>query len=80
MDVSKDLEHNLDEYNKITLDLNNIDEQISDENKAIILFNSLPESFNEVKTGIKYGRDSLSMDTVLNALRSREVEMKKLKT
>ncbi|MDV3183834.1 MAG: hypothetical protein Q8847_02655 [Sweet potato little leaf phytoplasma] len=42
MDVSKDLEHNLDEYNRITLDLNNIGEKISDENKAIILLNSLP--------------------------------------
>lgn len=26
---------------------------------------------------IKYGRDSLSMDIILNALRSRELEMKK---
>lgn len=80
MDVNKDLEQNLDEYNKITLDLNNIGETVSDENKAIILLNSLPESYNEVKSAIRCGRDSLTMDIVLNALRSRELEMRKMKS
>ncbi|MDO7987387.1 hypothetical protein OC713_02560 [Sweet potato little leaf phytoplasma] len=77
MDTSKDLEQNLDDFNRATLDLNNIGETVSDENKAIILLNSLPESYSEVKTAIKYGRDSLTLDIVLNALRSRELEIKK---
>lgn len=52
---------------------------MSDENKVIILLNSLPESYHEIKAAIKYGRDSLTLDVVLSALRSRELEMKKLK-
>lgn len=54
MDVSRDLEQSLDDFNKIVLDLSNIEETMSDENKATVLLNSLPGSFSEVKTAIKY--------------------------
>lgn len=67
MDPNKDLEQNLDDFNRIVLDLTNIEEEMLDENKATILLNSLPESYNKVKTAIKYGRDSLTMDIELNA-------------
>ena len=73
MDPSKGLEENLD---KITIDLANIDKKISDENQAIILLNSLSDSFKEVKATIKYGKDNLSLDDVLGALRSRDLEIK----
>lgn len=43
MDSSKDLEHNLDEYNRVLLDLSNIGETMSNENRVIILLNSLPD-------------------------------------
>ena len=76
MDPSKNLEENLDEFKKITVALANIDEKISDENQAIILLNSLPESFKDLKSAIKYGRESLSLDDVLGALRSRDLEIK----
>ena len=49
MDPSKGLEENLDDFDKITIDLANIDEKINDEIQAIILLNSLPDSFKEVK-------------------------------
>lgn len=52
MDSSKDLEQNLDEFNRINLDLSNIGEKISDENKAIILLNSLLDHYNEVRTAL----------------------------
>lgn len=67
IDSSKDQEHNLDEFNRILLDLSNIGETMSNENKAIILMNSLLESYNAIKMAIKYGRDSLTIDSVLNA-------------
>ncbi|XP_038895850.1 uncharacterized protein LOC120084019 [Benincasa hispida] len=50
---------------------------MSDENQAVILLNSLPELYREVKAVIKYGRDSLSMDIVLDALKTRNLEIKK---
>ncbi|KAL4031342.1 hypothetical protein IC575_009619 [Cucumis melo] len=50
---------------------------MSDENQAVILLNSLPETYREVKGAIKYGRDSLTMSIVLDALKTRNLEIKK---
>ena len=36
----------------------------------------VPESYKELKTSIKYGRNSLTLDDVLDVLRSRELEIK----
>ena len=77
IDSSKTLEENLDDFNVITIGLANIDDKISDENQAIILLNSLPESHKDLKTTIKYGHESLSLEDVLGALRSRDFEIKK---
>ena len=75
MDPSKNLEENLDKFKKITVSLANIDEKISDENQAIIILNSLPDSFKDMKVAIRYGRESLSLDDVLGALRSRTLKL-----
>jgi len=77
MDPSKTLEENLDDFKIITITLTNIDEKISNENQAIILLNSLPDSYKNMKTTIKYGKESLSLEDVLVALRSRDLETKK---
>ena len=79
MDPSKSLEENLDDFKVITIGLANIDENISQENQAIILLNSLPKSHKCLQTIIKYGRESLSLHDVLGALRSRDFEIKKEK-
>ena len=65
MDSAKNLEENLDDFKKITVALAKIDEKISEENQAIILLNSLPESFKDIKVAIKYGRDSLTLEDVI---------------
>ncbi|KAA0056593.1 Retrovirus-related Pol polyprotein from transposon TNT 1-94 [Cucumis melo var. makuwa] len=77
VDQSKSLEENLDEFQKIIVYLNNIGEKMLDENEAVILFNSLPETYREIKAAIKYGRDSLTMSIVLDALKTRNLEIKK---
>ena len=76
MDPSITLEENLDDFKVSTIGLTNIDEKISDENQAIILLNSLPDSYKDMKTAIKYGRESFSLEEVLVALRSRDLETK----
>ena len=77
MDSAKSLEENLDDFNVITIGLANIDKDISNENQEIILLNSLPDSHKDLKTAIKYGRKSLSLEDVLGTLRSRYLEIKK---
>lgn len=54
MESTKSLDDNLDKLNKITVSLTNIDEKISDENQTIIILNSSPDSFKDVKDVIKY--------------------------
>ena len=58
MSHSKTLEKNLDEFLRLHIELANSgeNEALSDENQAIIILNSLPESYREVKNAIKYGR------------------------
>ena len=43
----------------------------------MILLNSSPESHKDLKTTIKYGRESLSLEDVIGVLRSRYFEIKK---
>lgn len=70
MDPSKNLEENLDDFNTVCTELENSGEEVKGVDQAVILLNSLPESFKEIKAAIKYGRDALTVDVVLDALRT----------
>ncbi|TXG53355.1 hypothetical protein EZV62_022524 [Acer yangbiense] len=78
MDASKGLGKNLDDFKKMTIELANAGEdgKLSDENEVIILLNSLPDSFKDVKAAIKYGRSSLSLEECISALKSKKLELK----
>ncbi|KAL2498694.1 Uncharacterized protein Adt_24244 [Abeliophyllum distichum] len=76
MDPSKDLDVNLDDFNKLVQNLSNVDKKFDDEDLFVILLNSLPDHFKDVKNVIKYGRDDLSITLIVDALRSRELEFK----
>ncbi|KAI5666158.1 hypothetical protein M9H77_16011 [Catharanthus roseus] len=45
--------------------------------KLVSLLNALPDSFNDVKSAIKYGRDDLSLSDVKNALKSKDLDLQK---
>ena len=77
MDPGKNLEQNLDDFKKIAIALASVDEdKIGDESQSIILLNSLPDSYKEVKAAIKFGRKIITLDDVISALRSWELEIK----
>ncbi|PON77119.1 LOW QUALITY PROTEIN: hypothetical protein TorRG33x02_240910 [Trema orientale] len=77
MDPTKNLEQNPDDFRKIAITLGSIDkEKIGEESQAIILLNSLPNSYREVKAAIKFGKQTITLDEVTSALRSWELEMK----
>ncbi|KAL5574149.1 hypothetical protein UlMin_023746 [Ulmus minor] len=69
MDTSKTIVQNLDNFNKILLDLGNSRKKFEDEDVSVILLNSLPDSFDEFRTSISYGRDTLSTSIVINVIR-----------
>ncbi|KAL0346370.1 UNVERIFIED_CONTAM: Retrovirus-related Pol polyprotein from transposon TNT 1-94 [Sesamum calycinum] len=51
-----------------------------DDYTPIVLLNAIPEAYSDVKTAVKYGRDNVSLDTVTNGLKSKEMDIKTNKT
>ncbi|GKD65013.1 retrovirus-related pol polyprotein from transposon TNT 1-94 [Tanacetum coccineum] len=56
----------IDEFNKLILDLENIDIEIEDEDQALMLLMSLPLSYENFMETLLYGRESLTME-ILNS-------------
>ncbi|KAL2472239.1 Retrotransposon protein [Abeliophyllum distichum] len=77
MDLGKDLESNLSDFSKIVKSLDHNDNKFDDEDLAIILLNSLPDSYRDVRNANKYARDVLTKVIVIDALRSKDLELKK---
>ncbi|RVW60777.1 Retrovirus-related Pol polyprotein from transposon TNT 1-94 [Vitis vinifera] len=74
MTLGMSIEEHLDHFNKIILDLENIDITVSDKDKAILLLTSLDASYTNMKEAIMYGRDSLIFDEVQSILHARELQ------
>lgn len=65
----------LDEFNKAVDDLENIEVTLEDEDKAIILLNALPKSFDHLKDAMLYGREaSITLEEVQSALKAKEIQ------
>ena len=71
----KGIMEQLDDFMKAVDDLESVDGEIKDEDKAIMLLNALPKSFDQLKDAILYGRDSsLTYEEVLTALKAKEFQ------
>lgn len=47
--------------------------------QAILLLTSLPSQYNQLKKTLKYGRDTLTIEDVTNAAKSKEIKLKDVK-
>jgi hypothetical protein len=63
----------LDDFNRIILNLKNIDIKVDDEDQALILLCSLPDVFDNFVNSMLYGRDTISLADVKYALNSLEL-------
>ncbi|GKF26500.1 hypothetical protein Tco_0082394, partial [Tanacetum coccineum] len=63
----------IDEFNKLILDLENIDIEIEDEDQALMMLTLLSPSYENFVETLLYGRESLTMKDVLATLNSREL-------
>lgn len=51
----RSMEDQIDEFNKALDDLENLDVKLEDEDKAILLLNALPKSYDHLKDAMLYG-------------------------
>ena len=67
------LAEKLDMFNKLILDLKNIDVKIDDEDQALLLLCALPITHAHFKETLLYGRKSLTFEEVQSTLYSKEL-------
>ena len=72
----KTIDDNIDEFLKIIGDLSNLSIEVPEEVQAILLLNSLPPRYDQLKETLKYGRDVIKVDEVSSSARSKENELK----
>src|SRR3954468_19495844 len=73
----KVLAEQLGMFNKLILDLENIDAKIDDEDPALLLLCSLPRSHAHFKETLLYGRESLIFEEVQSTLYSKDPNERK---
>ena len=70
------LHGHMDDFNKLCLDLENIKVKYDDEDKALVLLHYLPKSYETFVDILKHDRDTLTLDDVIRALNSKELQQK----
>ncbi|KAL0408529.1 UNVERIFIED_CONTAM: hypothetical protein Sradi_1787300 [Sesamum radiatum] len=71
LDLSKNIDENVDEFTKLVQDIKLTGDKNIDDYTPIVLLNAIPETYSDVKAAIKYGRDNVSLDTVINGLKEQ---------
>ena len=76
MSEGTQVQDHLDNFNRIILDLKAVDVKIEDEDLALILVCSLPSSYENFVDTMLYGRSTISVAEVKDALLSKELKRK----
>ncbi|KAH6764388.1 hypothetical protein C2S51_015637 [Perilla frutescens var. frutescens] len=76
LDMSKDIDVNLDDFNKVIQAMKLGGDDTIKKYSATVLLNAIPNKFNDVKSVIRYGRNVVTYDIVVNGLKSKELDMK----
>ncbi|XP_073136937.1 uncharacterized protein [Henckelia pumila] len=76
MEDVKDLRKHVDDFNKIILELKNIEIKIEEEDQVILLLSSLPKPYEHFVDTMLYGKQTLTMDEVKSSLMSKELQRK----
>ncbi|KAL0455731.1 UNVERIFIED_CONTAM: hypothetical protein Slati_0912300 [Sesamum latifolium] len=79
LDVSKTIDDNIDDFTKLIQDIKLTGDKNIDDYSPIVLLNAIPETYGDVKSAIKYGRDSVNLETVISGLKSKEIDLRSSK-
>ena len=63
-------------FNKILVDLLNLDERFEDEDKALLLLNSLPDEYDHLTITLFHGKNNVTFDIVCSVLYNSETRKK----
>ncbi|GJS79394.1 retrovirus-related pol polyprotein from transposon TNT 1-94 [Tanacetum coccineum] len=74
MSVGRKIFEHIDEFNKIVLDLENIEVKFEDEDLALLLLTSLPASYKHFVDTLLYGREALTLEDVMATLNSKAIK------
>ncbi|GKE52109.1 hypothetical protein Tco_1487265 [Tanacetum coccineum] len=72
--TGRKISEHIDEFNKIVLDLANIEVKFKDEDLALLLLTSLPASYEHFVDTLLYGREALTLEDVMATLNSKEIK------
>ncbi|KAL0449220.1 UNVERIFIED_CONTAM: hypothetical protein Slati_1478400 [Sesamum latifolium] len=79
LDVSKTIDDNIDDFTKLIQDIKLTGDKNIDDYSPIVLLNAIPEIYGDVKSAIKYDRDSVNLETVISGLKSKEIDLRSSK-
>ncbi|GKE54085.1 hypothetical protein Tco_1489241, partial [Tanacetum coccineum] len=68
MSGGRKISEHIDEFNKIVLDLTNIEVKFKGENLALLLLTDLPASYEHFVDTLLYGREALTLEDVMATL------------
>ncbi|WVZ24349.1 hypothetical protein V8G54_002893 [Vigna mungo] len=75
MSELRTIEEQIAEFSKIVDDLENIEVKLEDEDKAVILLNALPKTFEHFRDALLYGKDQvITLEEVLTSIRTKEFQ------
>lgn len=74
-DSSKSIDINVDDFLKIVAEMGSLNVSVTDEIQAIVFLSSLPTIYDQLKHTLKYGKDSLTLEEVISAARSKQREI-----
>jgi hypothetical protein len=75
MTEARSIIEQLSDFSKILDDLENIEVKLDDEDKALLLLNSLPRTYEHFKDAILYGKEqTITLDEVLTSIRTKELQ------
>ncbi|KAL0312836.1 UNVERIFIED_CONTAM: hypothetical protein Sradi_5682900 [Sesamum radiatum] len=58
LDLSKNIDENIDEFTKLIQDIKLTGDKSIDDYSPIVLLNAIPDTYNDVKSAIKYGEEN----------------------
>nr|GEX06935.1 copia LTR rider [Tanacetum cinerariifolium] len=74
MPAGRNISEHIDEFNKIVLDLANIEVKFEDEDLALLLLTSLPTSYEHFVDTLLYEWEALTLEDVMATLNSKEIK------